>query len=63
MTNGTPNILVDLHKMTEGRLDATIMVAYLAQGERTDEALQAATAKADRILTQIEEMAAATVRE
>lgn len=54
-----PNILVDLHKMTEGRLDATIMVAYLAQGERTDEALQAATAKADRILTQIEEMAAA----
>lgn len=24
-----PKILVDLHKMTEGRLDATIMVAYL----------------------------------
>lgn len=54
-----PNVLVDLHKMTEGRLDATIMVAYLAQGERTDEALQAATAKADLILTQIEKMAAA----
>ena len=29
-------ILVDLHKMTEGRLDATIMVAYLRQLERTD---------------------------
>lgn len=53
-----PRILVDLHKMTEGHLDATIMVAYLEQGERTDEALLAATAKANRILNQIEEMAA-----
>lgn len=54
-----PRILVDLHKMAEGHLDATIMVAYLEQGERTDRALQAATAKADRILSQIEEMVAA----
>lgn len=54
-----PRILVDLHKMNEGHLDATIMVAYLAQKERTDEALIAATAKADRILTQIEQMIAA----
>ena len=53
-----PNVLVDLHKMTEGRLDATIMVAYIEQKERTDEALLAATAKADRILTQIEKMTA-----
>ena len=53
-----PNVLVDLHKMTEGRLDATIMVAYIEQKERTDEALLAATAKADRILTQIEKKAA-----
>lgn len=53
-----PRILVDLHKMREGYLDATIMVAYLEQKERTDEALLAATAKADRILTQIEEMVA-----
>ena len=51
-------ILVDLHKMTEGHLDATIMVAYLKQLERTDEALSAATAKADRILNEIEEMVA-----
>lgn len=51
-------ILVDLHKMAEGRLDATIMVAYLKQLERTDEALLAATAKADRILNEIEEMVA-----
>ncbi len=51
-------ILVDLHKMSEGRLDATIMVAYLKQLERTDEALLAATAKADRILNEIEEMVA-----
>lgn len=54
-----PRILVDLHKMNEGHLDATIMVAYLEQKERTDEALVAATAKADRILTQIEQMIAA----
>lgn len=54
-----PKILVDLHKMTEGKLDATIMVAYLEQKERSDEALLAATAKADRILNEIEAMAAA----
>ena len=28
-----PKILVDLHKMTEGHQDATIMVAYLPQGQ------------------------------
>ena len=54
-----PNVLVDLHKMSEGRLDAVVMAAYLEQRERTEEAFLAATAKADRILTQIEEMAAA----
>ena len=53
-----PKILVDLHKMTEGHLDATIMVAYLKQLERTDEALSAATAKAHQILDEIEEMVA-----
>lgn len=51
-------IKVDLHKMTEGRQDATIMVAYIPQKERTDEALLAATAKADRLLNDIEEMVA-----
>lgn len=51
-------IKVDLHKMTEGRQDATIMVAYLAQKERTEEALLAATAKADRLLNEIERMVA-----
>ena len=30
-----PKILVDLHKMTEGRQDATIMVAYLPQPQGT----------------------------
>ncbi len=54
-----PKILVDLHKMSEGHLDATIMVAYLRQQERTDEALLATTAKTDRILNEIEEMVAA----
>ena len=53
-----PRIKVDLHKMTEGRQDATIMVAYLPQKERTEEALQAATAKADQLLDEIERMVA-----
>ena len=53
-----PKILVDLHKMTEGHLDATIMVAYLQQLGLSDEDLQAATAKADRILNEIEAMVA-----
>ena len=51
-------ILVDLHKMMEGHLDATIMVAYLEQQGLTDEDLLAATAKADRILNEIEAMVA-----
>ena len=55
----TDKVLMDLPKMREGFLDASIMVAYLKQGERDAESLLAATAKADRILTQIEEMVAA----
>ena len=55
----TNKVLVDLPKMREGFLDASIMVAYLKQGERDAESLLAATAKAGRILTQIEEMVAA----
>ena len=53
-----PKILVDLHKMTEGHLDASIMVAYLKQEGRDDASLLAATKKADRILDEIEEMVA-----
>lgn len=54
-----PKIKVDLHKMMEGRQDAVVMAAYIPQKERTDEALLAATAKADRLLNGIEEMVAA----
>ena len=43
-----PRILVDLHKMTEGRQDATIMVAYLPQPTENP------TAFADNIFDQIE---------
>jgi microsomal dipeptidase-like Zn-dependent dipeptidase/gamma-glutamyl-gamma-aminobutyrate hydrolase PuuD len=43
-----PKILVDLHKMTEGRQDATIMVAYLPQPTENP------TAYADNIFDQIE---------
>ena len=57
-TRRDPRILVDLHKMTEGHLDASIMVAYLEQKERDEASLRAATAKADSLLTQIEAMVA-----
>ena len=43
-----PRILVDLQKMTEGRLDATIMAAYLPQPTENP------TAYADHIFDQIE---------
>ena len=47
-----PHILVDLHKMTEGRQDATIMVAYLPQP--TDRP----TAYADNIFDKINDIVA-----
>ena len=47
-----PRILVDLPKMTEGRLDATIMVAYLPQPTENP------TAYADNIFDQIETICA-----
>ncbi len=53
-----PKALVDIHKMTEGHLDSTIMVAYLQQNERDEASLENATAKANQILTRIEEMVA-----
>ena len=46
-----PRILTDLHKMTEGRLDATIMVAYLPQPTEQPKAF------ADNIFDQIEAIA------
>ncbi len=58
-----PRILVDLHKMTEGRQDATIMVAYLPQpkiGEtfssKVDFDVQSPTEYADLIIDEIEEI-------
>jgi microsomal dipeptidase-like Zn-dependent dipeptidase len=51
-----PRILVDLHKMNEGHLDATIMVAYLRQEARDKVSLDAAFANAERLLTEIEAM-------
>lgn len=49
------DVCVDLHKMTEGGLDASIMVAYLAQEGRSEKELLAATQKADGILNAIKE--------
>ena len=51
-----PKILVDLHKMTEGRQDATIMVAYLPQPTEQP------TAYADQIFDQIEAIVEANSR-
>lgn len=51
----TPELLVDLHKMTTGRLDTSFMVAYLKQEERDEESLKAAVQKADRLLTLIDD--------
>lgn len=42
--------LVDLHKMSEGLLDVTTMVAYIPQGARDDASLLQATAMADALL-------------
>lgn len=53
-----PDLLVDLQKMDEGHLDGTIMVAYLAQGARDEDGLKAVTAKANDILSKMEDMAA-----
>lgn len=50
------HVLVDLHKMSEGMLDAGIMVAYLPQKERDEASLKIATKMADDILDQLEAM-------
>lgn len=53
------NCCVDLHKMTEGGLDASIMVAYLPQGGRSEAELAAATHKAETLLESIRQEVAA----
>lgn len=49
------DVLVDLHRMTEGMLDATVMAAYLPQGGRSDDDLIAATLRADRLIAAIKQ--------
>ena len=54
-----PKILVDLHKMTEGRQDATIMVAYLPQTmAEVPEPVEGPKAYADAIFDKIEAIVA-----
>lgn len=53
-----PKILVDLHKMTEGHLDASIMAAYLPQGERNEDAYKQVTAHTHELLDGIEKLVA-----
>lgn len=47
-------LLVDFPKMREGMLDASIMVAYIPQGERTEDGNKLATTKAINLLSEIE---------
>ena len=54
LTHRDPQLLVDFPKMREGMLDATIMVAYLPQGELTDEGHRAANEQAVQTLGEIE---------
>lgn len=53
-------VLVDLHKMDEGGLNATIMVAYLPQGERTETGYRQARTYAESQLARIANMVAQT---
>ncbi len=57
-----PRILVDLHKMTEGHLDATIMVAYLPQGNRNEDTYKTITEKTNELLDGIEHITTANNR-
>ena len=50
------HVLVDLHKMQEGGLDASIMVAYIPQKERDDSSLIHAKELTDSLLSQLEDM-------
>ena len=50
------HVLVDLHKMKEGMLDAGIMVAYLPQKERDEASLVEATRYANATLDKLQQM-------
>lgn len=52
-----PHILVDLHKMTEGGLDASIMVAYIPQKERTPEGYEQARQLAESRFARLHQIA------
>ena len=59
LTHRDPQLCVDFCKMHEGHLDASIMVAYLPQGERNEETFARVTAETHRILDEIEKRVAA----
>lgn len=47
------NVLVDLHRMTEGMLDVAFMAAFIPQGDRSAEGLADATLRCDNLLAEI----------
>lgn len=51
------DVLVDLHRMTEGCLDVVVMAAYQPQGGRSAEELAEATLRADRLIAAIKSQA------
>ena len=51
-----PDTLVDLHRMSEGMLDAVVLAAYLPQGGRSIEELADATMHCDDIISSIKQM-------
>lgn len=51
-----PKIRVDMHKLTEGRMDAVVMAAYIKQEARTEEGYWDAQKKTDRLLREIKAM-------
>ena len=53
LTRRDAQLLVDFPKMREGKLDATIMVAYLPQGERTEDVMRKVTAHTHALLDEI----------
>lgn len=57
-THRSDKALVDIEKMDDGRLDVSVMVAYLPQGPLTDEGRTDARRLADDTLDSIERMAA-----
>lgn len=50
------DVLLDLHRMSEGHLDAAVLAAYMPQGGRSDEELADVTLRTDTAIAGIKQM-------